>query len=51
MEKFYIHLIGTWGFDYEIEANSKEEAIEKATKDMDQESGSIYLEHTKQWFE
>ena len=51
MKEFNICLEGTWYFDYLIKANSKEEAIEKAIEQMDQESGAIDLEHTKQWFE
>ncbi len=51
MKEFNICLEGTWNFDYIIEANSKEEAIEKAIQEMDQESGSIDLAHTKQWIE
>lgn len=51
MKEFNICLEGTWNFDYIIEANSKEEAIEKAIQEMDQESRSIDLAHTKQWIE
>jgi|TARA_Y100000294_G_scaffold140947_1_gene134825 hypothetical protein len=51
MKKFDICLEGTWFFNYSIEANSKEEAIEKAIKDMDEESRSIDLYHTNQWFD
>ena len=51
MKEFDICLEGTWFFNYLIEANSKEEAIEKAIQEMDQESGSIDLDHTKRWFE
>jgi hypothetical protein len=51
MKEFNICLEGTWYFDYLIKANSKEEAIEKAIEQMDQESGAIDLEHTKQWFD
>ena len=51
MKEFDICMEGNWFFDYTIKANSKEEAIEKAIEEMDQESGSIDLEHTKQWFD
>ena len=51
MKDFHIFLEGTWGFDYGVEANSKEEAIDKAIQDMDGESGAITLIHTNQWFE
>lgn len=51
MKEFNICLEGTWNFDYVINANSKEEAINKAIQEMDAESGSIALIHTNQWFE
>jgi len=51
MKEFDIFLEGTWHFGYVIQANSKEEAIEKAIQDMDGESGSIDLHHTNQWFD
>ena len=51
MKEFNICLEGTWNFDYVINANSKEEAINKAIQEMDAESGSISLYHTHQWFE
>jgi D-alanine-D-alanine ligase-like ATP-grasp enzyme len=51
MKEFNLILEGTWSFHYSIEANSKEEAIEKATQEMNAESGSIDLYHTNQWFE
>jgi len=51
MEKFDIFLDGTWSFSYSIKANSKEEAIEKAIKEMDMEACPIDLQHNNQWFE
>jgi hypothetical protein len=42
---------GTWFFNYAIEANSEEEAIEKAKQEMYMEAGSIDLNHTRQWCE
>ncbi len=51
MKDFDICLEGTWFFNYSLKANSKEEAIEKAIKDMNRESRSIDLYHTNQWFE
>jgi hypothetical protein len=48
MKEFYVYLNGTWSFDYLIEANTKEEAISQAIRDMDGESGSIDLEHIDQ---
>ena len=51
MKDFYVHLKGLWDFDYQIEANSKEEAISKAMQEMDREAGSIYLEHIDQYGE
>ena len=51
MKEFVIFLEGTWHFHYSIDANSKEEAIDKAIQDMNAESGSIDLHHTNQWFE
>ena len=37
MKEFDIFLEGTWHFYYSIEANSKEEAIKQAMKDMEEE--------------
>ena len=51
MKEFDIFLEGTWHFYYSIEANSKEEAIKQAMKDMEEESRSIDLYHTNQWFD
>jgi hypothetical protein len=51
VKSFYIHLKGLWDFDYQIEANSKEEAISKAMQEMDRDAGSIYLEHIDQYVE
>jgi hypothetical protein len=49
MKKFYVFLNGLWNFDYEIEANTKEEAINQAIYDMDRESGSIDIDHIDQY--
>ena len=51
MEIFDIWLEGTWRICYGVKANSKLEAIKKAMKDMEEESGSIDLYHTNQWFD
>ena len=51
MEIFDIWLEGTWSFCYGVKANSKLEAIKKAMKDMEEESRSINLYHTNQWFD
>jgi hypothetical protein len=51
MEEFSICLEGTWYFNYLIKANSREEAINQAIKDMDAESRCIELYHTNQWLE
>ena len=48
MKEFYVFVNGTWSFDYQIEANTKEEAINQAIRDMDGESGSIDLIHVDQ---
>ena len=48
MKTFNVILNGTWSFDYLIEANTKEEAINQAIRDMDGESGSIDLIHVNQ---
>ncbi|MBT3511055.1 MAG: hypothetical protein HN472_16115 [Nitrospina sp.] len=51
MKEFYIFVNGTWSFDYQIEANTKEEAICQAMKDMDQEARCIELYHVDQYVE
>jgi hypothetical protein len=51
MKTFNVCLNGLWSFDYLIEANTKEEAISQAIKEMDLESGSIDLEHVDQYAE
>ena len=51
MAEFYIYLEGTWHFDYLIESNSKEEAIEQAVKDIDEGSVQVDIFHENQWFD
>jgi len=44
MKTFQVELWGSWHFDYEVEAESKQEAAQRAKQDMKAESGSIDLE-------
>jgi len=49
MKDFHIFLEGTWSFNYGIEANSKEEAIDQAIQDVDNWARSLDIYHTNQW--
>jgi hypothetical protein len=52
MKEFYVHLNGSWSFEFHsIKANSKEAAIEEAIKIMDFGSGSIELDYIEQFAE
>jgi len=51
MKEFYVELYGFWGDSFNIEANSKEEAIEEAMDKIDQGSPSVYLDHIEQYAE
>jgi len=50
MKDFHIFLEGTWNFNYLIEANSKEEAINQAIQDVDKYwARPLDIYHTNQW--
>jgi hypothetical protein len=51
MQEFDIFLEGTWSFCNVFEANSKEEAIEKAMLEVDERAIPIDIYHTNQWLD
>ena len=51
MKEFNVTLNGLWSFGFCIKANSKQDAIEKAIKAMDMESGPIDFKLIEQFAE
>ena len=51
MEEFNLLLEGHWDLHIKVEANSKEEAIEIAKEQAEEESFEMNFTHDKQWIE
>jgi hypothetical protein len=51
MKEFKLLLVGHWGLNITVEANSKEEALENAKKQAEEVSGPMNLTYDKQWVE